>query len=217
MNARVALALMRVVLAGGTAAAAALLFVATSGRSVQASAAAKTFADERYRYAVAFPEGCRHEEGPGTVDAVCATDFDPERSAQANRTTALVMAVGAEIVADDAGLAPSTLAQRYDEAAFRQEIPQAVCGEADTARARISNVKQTIDDAKVAYTADVICAEVRFLQIAERRASVRHLISADGRYRLVARAPIEDFEKHKQAIEAFFESFRVLPAGKQNQ
>lgn len=217
MKARVALALMRVVLAGGTAAAAALLFVAISGRSVQASAAAKTFADERYRYAVAFPEGCRHEEGPGTVDAVCATDFDPERSAQANRTTALVMAVGAEIVADDAGLAPSTLAQRYDEAAFRQEIPQAVCGEADTARARISNVEQTIDDAKVAYTADVICAEVRFLQIAERRASVRHLISADGRYRLVARAPIEDFEKHKQAIEAFFESFRVLPAGKQNQ
>lgn len=217
MKARVPLALMRVVLAGGAAAAAALLFAATSGGTVQASAAAKTFADERYRYAVAFPEGCRHEEGPGTIDAVCAADFDPARSAQANRTTALVMAVGAETVADDAGLAPGVLAQRYDEAAFRQEIPQAVCGEADTARARISNVKQTVDDAKVAYTADVICAEVRFLQIAERRASVRYLISADGRYRLVARAPIEDFEKHKQAIDAFFESFRVLPAGKQNQ
>jgi hypothetical protein len=46
---------------------------------------------------------------------------------------------------------------------------------------------------------------------------VRYLIGPETRYRVVARAPIEDFEKHKQAIEAFFDSFRVLPAGKQNQ
>ena len=78
-------------------------------------------------------------------------------------------------------------------------------------------VKQTLEDTRAAYTADVVCAEVRFLQIAERRASVRYLIGPEARYRVVARATIEDFEKHKQAIKAFFESFRVLPTGKQNQ
>jgi hypothetical protein len=210
--------LMRTVLAGLIAAGtAALVIVPAVHVAAQASAATKTFANERYHYAVALPAGCRHEEGPGTVDAVCAADFDPERSAQANSATALVMEVGAEIVAGDAGRTASELAQRYDEAAFRQEVPQAVCGESDASRARINNVKQTLEETRVAYTADVICAEVRFLQIAERRASVRYLIAPDARYRLVARAPIEEFEKQKPAIEAFFESFRMLPAGKQNQ
>jgi len=210
--------LTRAVLTGAIVAGAAALVMAPVTRTAaQTSAATKTFANEQYHYAVALPTGCRLEEGPGTVDAVCASDFDPERSAQANSATALVMEVGAEIVADDAGRTASDLAQRYDEAAFRQEVPQAICGESDASRARINNVKQTLEEPRVTYTADVICAEVRFLQIAERRASVRYLIGPEARYRVVARAPIEDFEKHKQAIEAFFESFRVLPAGKQNQ
>ena len=162
------------------AGAAALVVAPAAHAAAQASAATKTFANEHYHYAVALPAGCRHEEGPGTVDAVCAADFDPERSAQANSATALVMEVGAEIVADDAGRTASDLAQRYDEAAFRQEVPQAVCGESDASRARINNVKQTLEETRVAYTADVICAEVRFLQIAERRASVRYLIGARG-------------------------------------
>lgn len=218
MSAYVPRAPIRVVFAGAIAACAVAVFIAAATRTAaQASAATKTFANEQYRYTVALPAGCRLEEGPGTVDAVCAKDFDPELSALANSATALVMEVGAEIVADDAGRTASDLAQRYDEAAFRQEIPQAVCGESDTSRARISNLKQTLEDARVAYTADIICAEVRFLQIAERRASVRYLIGPEARYRLVARAPIEEFEKQKSAIDAFFESFRVLPAGKQNQ
>ena len=129
--------------------------------AAQTSAATKTFANEQYHYAVALPAGCRHEEGPGTVDAVCAADFDPERSAQVSSATALVMEVGAEIVAGDAGRTASDLAQRYDEAAFRQEVPQAICGESDASRARINNVKQTLEDTRVAYTADVICAEVQ--------------------------------------------------------
>ena len=218
MKAHVRRPLTRWVLAGVIAAGTAALFTVPSARvAAQASTATKTFANERYHYAVALPAGCRHEEGPGTVDAVCAGDFDPERSAQANSATALVMEVGAEIVADDAGRTASDLAQRYDEAAFRQEVPQAVCGESDTSRARITNVKQALEETRVTYTADVICAEVRFLQIAERRASVRYLIAPEARYRLIARAPIEEFEKQKPAIEAFFQSFRVLPAGKQNQ
>jgi predicted DCC family thiol-disulfide oxidoreductase YuxK len=209
--------LARAVLAGVTAAGIALVVAPAARVAAQASVATKTFANERYHYAVALPAGCRHEEGPGTVDAVCAADFDPERSAQASSATALVMEVGAEIVADDAGRTATDLAQRYDEAAFREEMPQAVCGESDKSRARTNNVKQSVEETRVVYTADVICAEVRFLQIAERRASVRYLIAPDARYRLVARAPIEEFEKQKPAIEAFFESFRMLPAGKQNQ
>ena len=218
MKARERWPLTRTVFAGVILAGAAALVMALAARTAaQTSAATKTFANEQYHYAVALPAGCRLEEGPGTVDAVCASDFDPERSALVNSATALVMEVGAEIVAGDAGRTASDLAQRYDEAAFRQEIPQAICGESDASRARVNNVKQTLEDTRAAYTADVVCAEVRFLQIAERRASVRYLIGPEARYRVVARAPIEDFEKHKQAIEAFFESFRVLPTGKQNQ
>ena len=48
------------------------------------------------------------------------------------------MEVGAEIVAGDAGRTASDLAQRYDEAAFREEVPQAICGESDASRASAS-------------------------------------------------------------------------------
>ena len=195
----------------------AALFAPSSRTSAQSLAATKTFANERYHYSVALPAGCRHEEGPGTLDAVCAPDLDAERSAQSNSTTALLLEVSAEIVADDAGQTASELAQRYNEASFQSGVPEAVCGESDAKRVRIKNIKQTLEDSRVSYSADVICAEVRFLQVAERRASTRYIIGPDARYRLVARAPIEDFERHTQAIESFFESFRILPARKQNQ
>jgi hypothetical protein len=206
-----------VIVAVIAAGACAVVLASATRTAAQTSAATKTFADGRYNYSVALPVGCRHEEGPGTLDAVCAPDLDAERSAQSNSATALLMEVSAEIVADDAGRTASELAQRYDEAAFQTEVPQSVCGESDPKRVRINNVKQTLEESRVSYTADVICAEVRFLQVAERRASARYIIGPDARYRLVARAPIEDFEKHAQAIEAFFESFRILPARKQNQ
>lgn len=197
----------------GIAAGAGALAVAAAPMVAGASSGTKTFSSERYHYSVTLPAGCRHEEGPGTIDAVCAADFDPDRSAKANSATALVMEVVAEAVAGDAASA----AQAHSEAAVRQELPQAVCGESDAARVRIDNLKRTVESDGVAYTADVICAEVRFLQIAERRATVRYLIAPDARYRLVARAPTEEFEKQKSAIDAFFQSFRVLPAGKQSQ
>jgi hypothetical protein len=208
----------RAVLAGMMAAGALLLLAASaSSTAAQAPAATKTYANQRYHYTVAFPDGCRHEEGPGTLDAVCAKNLDPEQSARTDSTAALVMEVAAEIVPGDSGTPIGDLARRYDEAAFRNELPQTVCGESDAARARINNVQQTLEETRVVYRAEVICAEVRFLQVAERRASVRYLIGPEARYRLIARAPIEEFEKQKQAIDAFFESFRVLPAGKQNQ
>jgi len=176
----------------------------------------KTFENPQFRYAVTFPEGCRLDEGPGTTDAVCAADLDPERSAVANSASALVLEVAAEAVSDTAGLSASELAQRYGEPAFKAELPETVCGEADKGRVKIDNVKQVLEEARVVYTADVVCAEVKFLQIGVRRASVRYLIGPDVRYRLFARAPSDVYESRKATIEAFFASFRVLPAGSRN-
>lgn len=209
---------MRAALAGMIAVGAFVL-LATSAppTAAQAPAATKTYANEHYHYTVALPDGCRHEEGPGTLDAVCAKNLDPEQSARTDSAAALIMEVAAEIVPADSGATIDDLTKRYDETAFRRDLPQAVCGESDATRARINNVQQTLEETRVVYRADVICAEVRFLQIAERRASVRYLVGPEARYRLIARAPIEEFENHKQAIDAFFESFRVLPTGKQNQ
>jgi hypothetical protein len=218
MTARRLQTLARAAVAGMIAACAFVLLAATAPpTAAQVAAATKTYANEHYRYTVALPDGCRHEEGPGTLDAVCAKTLDPQQSARADSAAALVMEVAAEIVPGNSGTPIGDLAKRYDAKAFRDELPQAVCGETDATRARINNVQQTLEEARVVYTADVICSEVRFLQIAERRASVRYLIGPEARHRLVARAPIEEFEKHKQAIDAFFESFRVLPIGKQNQ
>ena len=158
--------------------------------------------------------GAGLEEGPGTIDAVCSADLDPERSAVANSARALLLEVGAEAVADGAAKTVSELAQGYGEVSFKEELPESICGESDKARVKIDNVKQVLEDARVVYTADVVCAEVKFLQIGVRRASVRFLIAPDVRYRLVARAPSEDYESQKATIEAFFSSFRVLPTGR---
>jgi len=180
----------------------------------QAPAETKTFENGQFRFSVAVPAGCRHEEGPGTIDAVCSPDFDPERSAVAANASALVLLVAAEAVAGDAGKTGSELQQRYGEAGLREELSEAICGESDKARVKISNVKEAVEATRVTYTADVVCAEVKFLQIGERRASVRHVITPDARYRLVARALAEDFDKQREAIDAFFASFQVLPATK---
>jgi hypothetical protein len=191
-----------------------LLLAAAAPVAAQAPAGTKTFENAQFRYAVALPAGCRHEEGPGTLDAICSADLDPEKSAAASNAGALLLEVAAEIVPDDSGKTAGELTQRYDETAFRGELPEAVCGEAEKGRVKIDNVKQVLDETRVTYTAGVVCSEVKFLQIGERRASVRFLITPGTRYRLMARAPKDDFEKQKDAIEAFFASFRELPAGK---
>jgi hypothetical protein len=196
------------------AAAAALIAAAAGPAAAQAPAAMKTLENAQFRFAVALPQGCRLEEGPGTIDAVCSADLDPERSAVANSAGALVLEVGAEAVADTAGQTPGELAQRYSEAIFKAELPEAVCGEADKARVKIDNVKQVLEDARVVYTADVVCAEVKFLQLGVRRASVRYVIAPDARYRLLARAPSDGFESQKATIDAFLASFRLLPAAR---
>lgn len=176
----------------------------------QSTAETKAIESSEYRYSVTLPAGCRHDEGPGTLDAVCSTELDPEKIAMAG-ASALVLEVAVEPVADDAGKSPADLAQRYDEAQFKAELPEAVCGEGDRARVKIDNAKQVIEAAQVVYTADVACPEIKFLGLGERRATVQFLVTPGLRYRLKARAPKEDFEQRKEAIEAFFASFRILP------
>ena len=177
----------------------------------QSTSETKAFESSQYRYSVALPAGCRHEEGPGTLDAVCSTELDPEKSAMASAASALVLEVGVEPVPDDAGKAPADLAQRYDEAQFKAELPEAICGESDRARVKIDNAKQVLEEARVVYTADVGCPEIKFLGLGERRAMVQILVTPGLRYRLMARAPKEDFEQRKAAVDAFFASFRTLP------
>jgi len=171
----------------------------------------KAFENAEFHYAVALPLGCRHEEGPGTLQAVCAPDLDPEKSARASAAGSMVLEVSAEVVADDIGKAPAELAQSFTEAQFKAELPASVCGESDRDRVKIDHVSQVLEDTRVVYRADVACPEVKFLWLEERQASVRYLITPGLRYRLMARAPKEDFEEKKASIDAFLASFRLTP------
>jgi len=192
--------------------AGATLLATLSGiAGAQTSADTKTFEDANFRYGVARPKGCRHDEGPGTLDAICSADLDPEKSSAASAAAALVLEVGVESVPADASTPPADLAQRYGEAQFKEELPETVCGESDRAKVKIDNAKQVLEEARVVYTADVTCPEIKFLGLGERRAATRFLITPGLRYRLMARAPKEDFEKRKEAVDAFFASFRLLP------
>jgi hypothetical protein len=119
-------------------------------------------------------------------------------------------------VAADDGKSGAALAQGYGEPQFKEELPEAVCGEPDRARVKIENAKQVIEDAQVMYTADVSCPEIKFLGLGDRHGRVLYMITPGVRYRLLARAPAEEFEERKQPIETFFSSFHVLPTAKSN-
>jgi hypothetical protein len=182
--------------------------------AAQAVAETTPFESKEFHYAVALPAGCRHEEGPGTVDTVCAPDFDPAKSALASNAAALVLSVAVQPMAGEGDSSIGALQERYGEAAFKAELPEAVCGESDKTRAKIENFSEIIDGPRLVYTADVVCAPVKFLQIGERRAAVRYVLAPDVRYRLMARAQAEDFEKQRGTIDSFLASFRVLSGEK---
>ena len=194
--------------AGGLALVAAL---AAGIATAAAGQDTKIFEVAELRYSVELPNGCRHDEGPGTLDAICSPDLDPEKSAAASAAMALVLEVGVEPVPADAGAQPAELAQRYGEAQFKEELAEAICGESDRAKVKIDNPKQVLEAARVVYTAGVTCPEIKFLGLGERRAMVQFVIAPGLRYRLMARALTEDFEKRKEAVDAFFASFRILP------
>jgi hypothetical protein len=193
------------------AAAPLLLMALGAAASAAELPATKIFENAQFRYSVALPAGCRHEEGPGTLDAICSPEFDAEKSAEASAAASLVLEVDSEGVADDAGKATAELAQRYNEANFRDELPEAICGEQDKARVKIADVKQVLEEGRVVYTASVTCPEIRFLGLGERGALAQFLITPGLRYRLMARAQKDDFAQNKTAIDAFFASFRALP------
>ena len=46
-------------------------------------AAGKTFENSELKYRIELPDQCRHVEGPGTLEAVCAPDLDTKASAAA--------------------------------------------------------------------------------------------------------------------------------------
>ena len=187
------------------------LIAAFAAGAANAAADTKSFESPQFRYGVALPTGCRHDEGPGTLDAICSADLDPEKSSEVSAATALVLEVGVEPVPADGGAAPSDLAQRYGETQFKEELAETVCGETDRAKVKIDAAKQVLEEARVVYTAGVLCPEIKFLGLGERRALVRFLITPGMRYRMMARALKDDFEKRKETVDAFFASFRVLP------
>jgi hypothetical protein len=189
-----------------------LLAMAAGQGAAQQAPETTTFESSEFRYAVAVPSGCRHEEGPGTVDAVCSADFDAEKSATVSNATALVLGVTAEALAPETDTSVDGLRQRHGEAAFKDELPEAVCGESDKARVKVEGFKEAVEEGRLVYTATVVCAPIKFLQIGGRRAAVRQVMAPDMRYRLVARALTEDFEKQRGTVDAFFASFRALPA-----
>jgi hypothetical protein len=181
------------------------------------AAPTKTFENTEFRYSVALPLGCRHEEGPGTLDAVCSPELDAAKSLEAAAAASLLLEVGVEPVPQDVGKGAADLAKGYDEASFKDELPEAICGEADKTRVKIDNVKQVLEAARVLYTATVACPEIKFLGLGEREGIAQYLILPGFRFRLLARAPKEDFDQNRASIDAFFASFKTLPAGTSNQ
>ena len=68
---------LRGLIAAGVAAGLVSVLAALAAPPVAAQAGAGTapFESKEFHYAVALPAGCRHEEGPGTIDTICAPDF----------------------------------------------------------------------------------------------------------------------------------------------
>ena len=160
----------------------------------------RTIDNSDLRYSVTIPGECRTETGPGTLEAICAPDFDEARSAEMPAAAALLLEVDAEIVPVDA--------KPYGEADFRQELSEAVCGESDAAKVKLDGVKVAKDGALASFTASVACPEIRFLGLAERIADVRYVMAPGFRYRLMARALRSDADKVKAAKDSFLASFK---------
>jgi hypothetical protein len=152
------------------------------------------------KYEIALPIACRHVEGPGTLEAICASDLDSEAGKEIPAAGAFLLEIDAEQVPADA--------KPYTEANFREELPEAVCGGGDAGRVTISAVAETKHGTDRVLTADVVCPAIKFLGLPARSAQVRYVIAAGFRYRLMARAPTETLDKLRPIAVAFFNSFK---------
>jgi hypothetical protein len=174
--------------------------------SEPATAKPRTIINAELKYAITVPGECRTEEGPGTLEAICAPDFDEAKSAEMSAAGALLLEIDAEAVPADA--------KPYGEVEFKQEVPEAVCGESDTAKVKLADIKTAKDGNATIWTASVTCPEIKFLGLGERQAIVRYVMEAGFRYRLMARALTSDAGKVKAASDSFLSSFKSTAAAK---
>ena len=82
----------------GSAGLALLGVVFASLAFAQSTVPTEAFESSEFHYGVTLPAGCRHDEGPGTLDVVCSAELDAEKSAKTSATSALVLEVGGEPV-----------------------------------------------------------------------------------------------------------------------
>ncbi len=181
-----------------------LFACALLGLGSSAEASTQPFENPELGYRVALPAVCRHQQGPGTLEAICATDLDAAKSQDVQAAAAIVLEVDSEIAPPEA--------KPFNIADFQMELPEAVCGEADGNRVKLSNVREIKDAGVITYTADVTCPEMKFLGLPERRAEARTVIAGKYRYRLMARYPSADIDIAKPLAKAFYDSFRLTPA-----
>ena len=165
-----------------------------------ASAKPRTVDNAGLKYTITLPSECRTEEGPGTLEAICSPDFDEAKSAEMATANALLLEIDGEQVPADA--------KAYGEAEFRREVPEAVCGESESIKVKLSDVKETKEGSSTAFTANVACPEIKFLGLPERQAKVRYVMQPGFRYRLMARSLTSDADKVKAAVDSFLSSFK---------
>jgi hypothetical protein len=67
------------------------------------AAEAGTFENAELRYSITLPAGCRYQEGPGTLEAVCSPELDPTKSHDLPSAGAFILALDVESVRDDVG------------------------------------------------------------------------------------------------------------------
>jgi hypothetical protein len=158
------------------------------------------------RYRVALPTACRHEEGPGTLEAICDPMLDPELSKEAAAATAFFLEIEAEKVA--------ATAPAYGEDEFRADAPEHVCGEGDRAKVKLSAIDKGTQDGVTTFSAEVVCPPIRFLGVPERKALVRTVVSPGFRHRLMVRALAADLDRLRPIAQAFLASFKLLPETK---
>ena len=140
--------------------------------AAQPPADTKTFENAEFRYSVALPAGCRHEEGPGTLDAVCSRRSRPreERGGQRRQRPG---AGGRR--RDRAGRCRQR--RRRPRAALRRDAVQGGAARGRVrrgrqgARSRSTTSSRFSKTARVVYTADV---DLPRDQVPAARRAARH-------------------------------------------
>lgn len=165
-----------------------------------ALAQSKTITNPDLKFSIAVPEDCRIEQGPGTLESICDPGRNAALAVDIPKAKAFLLEIDAEQVPTDA--------KPYTETEFSIEVPDAVCGETASARVTLSNIIVTKDGPSTIMTANVVCPELSFLGLDERKAQVRYIFGTKFRYRLMHRTPSALADSTAAAGKAFFDSFK---------